>query len=158
CTCPAWVLRSRATPETVGLDTPSMPSFTPLISRMAMLAFSLMRSRPVGTVLGCIFCGGSLPRAWTKTSPVSAPRCSSSSSVMLTSDPSSTVQPLLAVVLTMCSSWLRILFRYSCGPTRLRTMPRSEEHTSELQSRENLVCRLLLEKKNKTSTAHCCDQ
>src|SRR5690606_40049031 len=28
---------------------------------------------------------------------------------------------------------------------------RSEEHTSELQSRENLVCRLLLEKKKKTS-------
>src|SRR5690606_40322404 len=28
------------------------------------------------------------------------------------------------------------------------TLPRSEEHTSELQSRENLVCRLLLEKKN----------
>src|SRR5207302_2138389 len=25
-------------------------------------------------------------------------------------------------------------------------LPRSEEHTSELQSRENLVCRLLLEK------------
>src|SRR5207302_9182492 len=29
--------------------------------------------------------------------------------------------------------------------------PRSEEHTSELQSRENLVCRLLLEKKKTTS-------
>src|SRR5690606_40867004 len=29
-------------------------------------------------------------------------------------------------------------------------LPRSEEHTSELQSRENLVCRLLLEKKNDT--------
>src|SRR5690606_41929631 len=28
-----------------------------------------------------------------------------------------------------------------------RAIPRSEEHTSELQSRENLVCRLLLEKK-----------
>src|SRR5690606_41368532 len=28
------------------------------------------------------------------------------------------------------------------------TQIRSEEHTSELQSRENLVCRLLLEKKN----------
>src|SRR3712207_7190739 len=27
-------------------------------------------------------------------------------------------------------------------------MPRSEEHTSELQSRQYLVCRLLLEKKN----------
>src|SRR6266511_1109978 len=30
---------------------------------------------------------------------------------------------------------------------------RSEEHTSELQSRENLVCRLLLEKKKKTKRA-----
>src|SRR5690606_41326535 len=29
---------------------------------------------------------------------------------------------------------------------------RSEEHTSELQSRENLVCRLLLEKKKKKPT------
>src|SRR3989442_12655315 len=28
--------------------------------------------------------------------------------------------------------------------------PRSEEHTSELQSRPHLVCRLLLEKKKKT--------
>src|SRR5690606_40615979 len=31
---------------------------------------------------------------------------------------------------------------------------RSEEHTSELQSRENLVCRLLLEKKKTLSTQH----
>src|SRR5690606_41454855 len=31
----------------------------------------------------------------------------------------------------------------------LHAAPRSEEHTSELQSRENLVCRLLLEKKKK---------
>src|SRR5436309_12655869 len=30
-----------------------------------------------------------------------------------------------------------------------RRVCRSEEHTSELQSRENLVCRLLLEKKKK---------
>src|SRR3712207_7190015 len=29
-----------------------------------------------------------------------------------------------------------------------RSQPRSEEHTSELQSRQYLVCRLLLEKKN----------
>src|SRR5688572_31953287 len=29
-------------------------------------------------------------------------------------------------------------------------LKRSEEHTSELQSQSNLVCRLLLEKKNKT--------
>src|SRR5947209_13650426 len=30
--------------------------------------------------------------------------------------------------------------------------PRSEEHTSELQSRQYLVCRLLLEKKKKKTT------
>src|SRR5690606_39841487 len=38
----------------------------------------------------------------------------------------------------------------STGPGRHGPFsPRSEEHTSELQSRENLVCRLLLEKKKK---------
>src|SRR5207253_10126991 len=36
----------------------------------------------------------------------------------------------------------------SCG-NRNKTMMRSEEHTSELQSRGHLVCRLLLEKKKK---------
>src|SRR5690606_41007476 len=36
------------------------------------------------------------------------------------------------------------------GGADLRDGPRSEEHTSELQSRENLVCRLLLEKKKKS--------
>src|SRR6516162_10333359 len=35
----------------------------------------------------------------------------------------------------------------SPGFSPLRTRPRSEEHTSELQSPCNLVCRLLLEKK-----------
>src|SRR3712207_7979722 len=42
-----------------------------------------------------------------------------------------------------------------CGPPRSKSMhhqTRSEEHTSELQSRQYLVCRLLLEKKKKNST------
>src|SRR3712207_7392225 len=34
------------------------------------------------------------------------------------------------------------------------TTSRSEEHTSELQSRQYLVCRLLLEKKKKTTPTH----
>src|SRR5690606_41914391 len=34
-----------------------------------------------------------------------------------------------------------------CGARSMAIPHRSEEHTSELQSRENLVCRLLLEKK-----------
>src|SRR3712207_7001274 len=37
--------------------------------------------------------------------------------------------------------------RRAGGGSRTRT-PRSEEHTSELQSRQYLVCRLLLEKKH----------
>src|SRR2546430_11752942 len=40
--------------------------------------------------------------------------------------------------------WIRKL------PCRQRMSSRSEEHTSELQSQSNLVCRLLLEKKKKT--------
>src|SRR2546430_11299977 len=38
--------------------------------------------------------------------------------------------------------------RIGCSRTRQR---RSEEHTSELQSQSNLVCRLLLEKKKKNT-------
>src|SRR5690606_40100945 len=38
---------------------------------------------------------------------------------------------------------------------RIAVMLRSEEHTSELQSREKLVCRLLLEKKNTTCRSQC---
>src|SRR2546427_6841960 len=39
---------------------------------------------------------------------------------------------------------------------RLRRRPRSEEHTSELQSQSNLVCRLLLEKKKNTDATRTC--
>src|SRR5207253_3436012 len=38
---------------------------------------------------------------------------------------------------------------------KVRPARRSEEHTSELQSRGHLVCRLLLEKKNKRRTTQC---
>src|SRR2546427_3931684 len=41
-------------------------------------------------------------------------------------------------------SWLGIAYR----------VPRSEEHTSELQSQSNLVCRLLLEKKKETESVN----
>src|SRR6266511_6094986 len=46
---------------------------------------------------------------------------------------------------------------FSAEERRLAFVDRSEEHTSELQSRENLVCRLLLEKKKKKygSFFHC---
>src|SRR3712207_7881960 len=46
------------------------------------------------------------------------------------------------------SSYLRLRNKTTIG-YELVQLSRSEEHTSELQSRQYLVCRLLLEKKNK---------
>src|SRR5260370_29434121 len=42
-------------------------------------------------------------------------------------------------------------FHKGYGNIEQRTVTRSEEHTSELQSHLNLVCRLLLEKKKKSN-------
>src|SRR5437016_10264260 len=53
------------------------------------------------------------------------------------------------------TSWLadvglaRVLDLLGFGGLRVAQIERSEEHTSELQSLTNLVCRLLLEKKKK---------
>src|SRR5690606_41656243 len=47
--------------------------------------------------------------------------------------------------------WANCTLSHVCVPPRDRGM-RSEEHTSELQSRENLVCRLPLEKTTTTTT------
>src|SRR2546422_6461996 len=43
---------------------------------------------------------------------------------------------------------------WSCQRRPSTVVFRSEEHTSELQSRLHLVCRLLLEKKKKQKTQH----
>src|SRR3712207_7223624 len=53
--------------------------------------------------------------------------------------------PFGAFLATQLSKWVHDLGRNAHG----RTAARSEEHTSELQSRQYLVCRLLLEKKKK---------
>src|SRR5476649_2987518 len=45
-----------------------------------------------------------------------------------------------------------------CEPAGLPLRVRSEEHTSELQSHSDLVCRLLLEKKKDTCTQDSLDQ
>src|SRR2546427_4908984 len=55
-------------------------------------------------------------------------------------------------LVSLASSITRKVTKVVCGdstPTRLNRRKRSEEHTSELQSQSNLVCRLLLEKKKK---------
>src|SRR2546430_7458291 len=63
-------------------------------------------------------------------------------------------QPLSGCWSSACSpaaaeqpAWSKIAPSRSTPPVR-----RSEEHTSELQSQSNLVCRLLLEKKKKNNT------
>src|SRR2546430_3632221 len=66
-----------------------------------------------------------LPRACAASSP-----CSEANAAAPTTPPSRTVLPVAAVAEAL----------------------RSEEHTSELQSQSNLVCRLLLEKKKRTHT------
>src|SRR2546430_8477089 len=45
-------------------------------------------------------------------------------------------------------------FGRSVTPKSQKGIKRSEEHTSELQSQSNLVCRLLLEKKKKPAILH----
>src|SRR5260370_29461606 len=69
-------------------------------------------------------------------------------------------------------AWLRLLFPLAHRPDppaspcnqqtrvqcRTNSLPRSEEHTSELQSHLNLVCRLLLEKKKKYYDEICIEE
>src|SRR5438270_8409330 len=49
---------------------------------------------------------------------------------------------------------LRAASLNAIDPAILNAISRSEEHTSELQSQSNLVCRLLLEKKKETELPH----
>src|SRR5690606_40362500 len=56
--------------------------------------------------------------------------------------------PLRANFLKLGKTEISCHPRSSTRNTMMLGLGRSEEHTSELQSRENLVCRLLLEKKN----------
>src|SRR2546430_13269068 len=72
-----------------------------------------------------------------------------------------------ALPICLGSPWYRRATTCASGPPTPGTRPRggcgaagtgwprarrSEEHTSELQSQSNLVCRLLLEKKKKTTS------
>src|SRR6266511_4587521 len=73
--------------------------------------------------------------------------------LMIRRPPRSTLFPYTTLFRSRPERWPR-----GTWPSR-RDAPfrtRSEEHTSELQSRENLVCRILLEKKKNTLTTQTC--
>src|SRR5690606_40254205 len=80
--------------------------------------------------------------------------CVSGAEVRLSADPERRLRvtdPDGRQMLISCGAALfnlRIALR-ALGHRPVVRLLRSEEHTSELQSRENLVCRLLLEKKNR---------
>src|SRR6266478_7665670 len=70
--------------------------------------------------------------------------------LMIRRPPRSTLFPYTTLFRSPPSS---SCFRDACTARWSRTRTRSEEHTSELQSQSNLVCRLLLEKKKKENQA-----
>src|SRR5690625_6962590 len=75
--------------------------------------------------------------------------------------PAPAVSPTPAILLLIAARRPReatlISMKYSLsissGSPKVERAVRSEEHTSELQSRGHLVCRLLLEKKNKIDSS-----
>src|SRR5438270_10695257 len=77
--------------------------------------------------------------------------------LMIRRPPRSTLFPYTTLFRSRCPdrTWRKFLSRMAAnvdGRERVHgTGRRSEEHTSELQSQSNLVCRLLLEKKKTTA-------
>src|SRR2546430_10386299 len=74
---------------------------------------------------------------------------------MIRRPPRSTLFPYTTLFRSRYQLQEAINFKLSTSSDQLsgdhRSCSRSEEHTSELQSQSNLVCRLLLEKKKKNS-------
>src|SRR5690349_22639775 len=69
--------------------------------------------------------------------------------LMIRRPPRSTLFPYTTLFRSQCEALTEGRWRGVAGPSTPRYASRSEEHTSELQSRRDLVCRLLLEKKKK---------
>src|SRR5690554_7359333 len=74
--------------------------------------------------------------------------CGQQSCDLVFSCPSCQHQMSLSTFLRTRHQKIELLPIFACHYF-LKTLERSEEHTSELQSRPHLVCRLLLEKKKK---------
>src|SRR2546429_5797405 len=76
---------------------------------------------------------------------------------MIRRPPRSTLFPYTTLFRSLSCAFSLLAYRIPIpsqhSPHRFPILCRSEEHTSELQSRLHLVCRLLLEKKKKTDHA-----
>src|SRR3712207_7899072 len=72
--------------------------------------------------------------------------------LMIRRPPRSTLFPYTTLFRSPGVRWQGRVAATRSGQQRPKRSPRSEEHTSELQSRQYLVCRLLLEKKKKITS------
>src|SRR3989442_4955131 len=73
---------------------------------------------------------------------------------MIRRPPRSTLFPYTTLFRSYCFGLCRTKLEVNVNNITRNEFTRSEEHTSELQSRPHLVCRLLLEKKKKDFTRH----
>src|SRR2546430_7189517 len=76
----------------------------------------------------------------------------SRSSIRSISRRNGAIRKTTCVITSISMGWP--IFPAASPSARSSSHGRSEEHTSELQSQSNLVCRLLLEKKNTTPHTH----
>src|SRR5260221_1258970 len=72
---------------------------------------------------------------------------------MIRRPPRSTLFPYTTLFRSVANEKKRVHFNSGAGSSALTNEQRSEEHTSELQSHSDLVCRLLLEKKKRPITS-----
>src|SRR2546430_13088298 len=72
------------------------------------------------------------------------------------SNTSRNVRSAVRIALAACATAGAIPLAHSQAAPPPAAPERSEEHTSELQSQSNLVCRLLLEKKKKECILYAC--
>src|SRR5699024_9253799 len=129
---------------------PSKARNKPTTGTCSITTWRWRRKRPVPRWRNCLW---SLRSRWTGTAEIP----SHTGSVQATGDGrtspttrAATPEKWPYIAMLSMSTWARKNVKCSMAPGLPRTpvRPRSEEHTSELQSRFDLVCRLLLEKKN----------
>src|SRR5438477_7367078 len=134
-----------APPVPVLMTVPVDGSLTRRIVRLWMVAatlFSVMtRGRLMTLALPC--CSRAVKRAASAFAPSSEPSTRSRDDPLPAPKPP---KPLLTGKSNMKGTGERATLLLATG-AEPSFSPRSEEHTSELQSHVNLVCRLLLEKK-----------
>src|SRR5215468_11672008 len=104
----------------------------------------------VGCPVSCVAPRPGVRRRAAGLSPPTTNNSPCTVTAMAPSSGSGSSPTIAAVRLAGSTAWMVPTGAPACGPGR-RSAPsrRSEEHTSELQSHHDLVCRLLLEKKKK---------